>query len=1026
MDKEQESVVLSIGDCVTLSVEAGLFGILGTHGQIETELNVVTSASNDPSSICKLRDCRFLVLPMCRYTAAVTYRKSRKKVVESMFDTVYLAKLQLLHVKSNRIVTFKKQRPACLERSAVQVLLDECGTDGSWMCVQPCYKHRQMGDPVVIGDHVLLTSVRTGHVLNVTNLPNLLGTDPQCEVNGLQDSLTSWRLSLYLHHKDNIEHVLKGGDVIRLFHTESERFLTCDEYNGHQVFLRTTYRAAATTATSSKALWEVEVIHRDPTRTEAARWNSLYRLKHLATGLYLSVEPNPGESSATTASMDNRDRFISPLFLTVSTKPTIDTVFELESTAVASNANGLVPDRSFVRLRHVNSATWVQSTSVAIDITVDRPIMHKLGCVPLKVDKETFSIVPVSATVVRELDFANDAIKQLMSMACAFEENTITDKMVRILACLLVELVWFLVDGSKLDHGNLFHLLDDVVASRERQKLLREQNIIEQIFRLLRSPVISSLEPCERRPMAENWRTYTESDPFPNNDLTTDASSSPNRSGSTLISTRSRLDQVRYIGALCYRVLNVAQKGYRKNQTNINPSTRVPVARPWFLKYLADLCISNDRAVAVTQELICHSLLREENEDLLIKTISEDERVFLFWKKPEVLTDSSRNNTIAEINKHMKISLVELCQAARHHSTNESFHPKRVLDYYQKQIYLFAQMCRERQYIAINYLTSKLPIPLLLKCIDNEQVPEELRALHCKLLLHLHLDRTPQDIIQPIQYVRIWRNISLEYQFDSYESADVQTLEMTHNRDQFTPVIEFVNRYFNSGDLCMAHASLTLEVVSLARCLVYFGFYQLSSLLSLGQRLLFIVDQWACREQPRIAPETSSGSNQRTGKSQDYVEPTLKILEILKFIMDVRLDHAIHCVVAFYQKKIECFSSANRFPDSCLEKLSQDEECSLVNECIEFALQMKPDTTDCPYVTESDKKSFKPVSDGKSSSSPRLELLDIDGQKGRLMTTVMARLFLSPHKNLVTESLELLFRQHGQYEEFSIAMRQAR
>ncbi|KAF6778136.1 hypothetical protein AHF37_02529 [Paragonimus kellicotti] len=797
MDKEQESVVLCIGDCITLNLETDLSGTLSTRGQIETQLDVITSTNSDPFSVCKLRDCRFMVLPMYRYTAAVTYRKSRKKVVESVFDTVYLAKLQkaaeserqlnvvenakavgltvhygsiiqvLLHVKSKRIVTFKKQRHACLERSAVQVLLDDCGTDGSWLCVQPCYKHRQMGDPVVIGDHVLLTSVRTGHVLNVTHRPNLLSSVPQCEVNGLQDSFTSWRISLYLHHKDNIEHVLKG--------LQDQRFRL------KQFSLRES---------------SDELDFQTGSDTDADRWSS-------SCGNFIPLYFFP------TSSVDNEDTPHSPLFLTVATKPTVDTVFEIESTIVASNANGLVPDRSFVRLRHMNSATWVQSTSVAIDITADRPIMHKLGCVPLKVDKETFSIVPVSATVVRELDFANDAIKQLINLAPAFEQNTLTDKMIRMLACLLAELVWFLVGGSKLDHGNLFHLSDDVVASRERQKLLREQNILEQIFRLLRSPVINSLEPCERASMTANWRTFTGSDPFPNSDLMTNDSSNPNHSGSTVVSTRSRLDQVRYIGALCYRVLNMAQKGYRKNQeyiaqqlslmqshiglgilasdtiaallhnnrmllekhvTTREVETFIKLLRVnydgRFLKYLADLCISNDRAVAITQELICHSLLREENEDLLIKTISEDEQVFLLWTKPKTSMDSSQNNTTVKINSHMKISLAELCQAKRHQSTNDLFHPTHVLDYYQKQIDLFAQMCQERQYIAINYLTSKLPISLLLKCIDNEQVPEGLRALHCKLLLHLHLDRSPQNIIQPIQYVRIWKNISHEYQFD--------------------------------------------------------------------------------------------------------------------------------------------------------------------------------------------------------------------------------------------------------------------
>uniref|UniRef100_A0A8C4UVK8 Inositol 1,4,5-trisphosphate receptor n=1 Tax=Falco tinnunculus TaxID=100819 RepID=A0A8C4UVK8_FALTI len=1058
------SSFLHIGDIVSLYAEGSVNGFISTLGLVDDRCVVEPAAGDLDNPPKKFRDCLFKVCPMNRYSAQKQYWKAKqtKQDKEKIADVVLLQKLQhaaqmeqkqnetenkkvlggctLLHMKSNKYLTVNKRLPALLEKNAMRVTLDATGNEGSWLFIQPFWKLRSNGDNVVVGDKVILNPVNAGQPLHASNYE--LADNAGCkEVNSVNCN-TSWKINLFMQFCDHMEEVLKGGDVVRLFHAEQEKFLTCDEYKGKlHVFLRTTLRQSATSATSSNALWEVEVVHHDPCRGGAGHWNGLYRFKHLATGNYLAaevsslcdvIEEGRNRDNTPCSGRRNTGEKIKYRLVAVPHGNDIASLFELDPTTL-QKTDSFVPRNSYVRLRHLCTNTWIQSTNVPIDIDEERPIRLMLGTCPTKEDKEAFAIVSVPVSEIRDLDFANDASSMLANVVEKMNEGFLSQNDRRFVIQLLEDLVFFVSDVP----NNGQNVLDIVVTkpNRERQKLMREQNILKQIFGILKAP----------------FKDKGGEGPLVRLEELSDQKNAP----------------YQYMFRLCYRVLRHSQEDYRKNQEHIakqfgmmqsqigydilaedtitallhnnrkllekhitktEVETFVSLVRknrePRFLDYLSDLCVSNHIAIPVTQELICKCVLDPKNSDILIKTepVKEmsqtHEYLSIEYSEEEVwLTWTDKNND------HHEKSIRQLAQEARAGNA----HDENVLSYYRYQLKLFARMCLDRQYLAIKEISQQLGVDLIFLCMADEMLPFDLRASFCHLMLHVHVDRDPQELVMPVKFARLWTEIPTAITIKDYDSN--LNVSRDDKKNKFASTMEFVEDYLNnvvSEAVPFANEEknkLTFEVVSLAHNLIYFGFYSFSELLRLTRTLLGIID---CVQNPQLMmqnvrrsiqgvgqmmstmvlsrkqsifspPSLSAGSapeqvdRGRSVESENIVvmETKLKILEILQFILNVRLDYRISYLLSVFKKEfVEVYPMQDSAADGTAPAFDSTTAAMNLDRIGEHAEAMFG-----------------------------VGMLEVDDEGGRMFLRVLIHLTMHDYPPLISGSLQLLFKHFSQRQE---------
>ncbi|KAI4798728.1 hypothetical protein KUCAC02_020530 [Chaenocephalus aceratus] len=277
----------------------------------------------------------------------------------------------------------------------------------------------------------------------------------------------------------------------------------------------------------------------------------------------------------------------------------------------------------------------------------------------------------------------------------------------------------------------------------------------------------------------------------------------------------------------------------------------------------------------------------------------------------------------------------------------------------------------------------------------------------------------------------------------SYDSNMEDSRDNKKNR--FSNTMAFMEEYLNNvlNDELPFHNEeknkLTYEVVSLARHLIYFGFYSFFELLRLTRTLLGIID---CRPNPGYAGvlfhDDGSGKNVRRSihgmgqimstmvlnrkqsifggpgargagagnalegqrGSKDSIEnidltvmdTKLKILEILQFILNVRLDYRISFLLSVFKKEF-----VDVYPMADADATTNLEHAATIN------LQ---------HIGEQAEAMFGV---GKGNS-----ILEVDDEGGRMFLRVLIHLTMHDYPPLVSGALQLLFRHFSQRQEVQL------
>ncbi|XP_041921605.1 ryanodine receptor 2 isoform X1 [Alosa sapidissima] len=173
-------------------------------------------------------------------------------------------------------------------------LQEEIIGEACWWTVHPASKQRSEGEKVRVGDDLILVSISSERYLHLSQSNCTSSGDESGSLRvdaAFQQTL--WSVASISSGSAVAQGYLKGGDTFRLLHGHTDDCLTVPPVQHGEEERRSVCFEGGSTSSEARSLWRLETM-RVAWSGSHTHWGQPFRLRHVTTGMYLSLTQDKG------------------------------------------------------------------------------------------------------------------------------------------------------------------------------------------------------------------------------------------------------------------------------------------------------------------------------------------------------------------------------------------------------------------------------------------------------------------------------------------------------------------------------------------------------------------------------------------------------------------------------------------------------------------------------------------------------------------------------------------------------------